>query len=68
MEPLIVFLLMHCGMEEAVIVDSPGEVRWAVITNDNRAATKKLLTDPEAMGARVVVLKVEGEKACGVST
>lgn len=68
MNALVVFVLLHCGQIEAVIVDSPTEVHWAVIDASKRESAKKLVLDLAAEGAKVYELKLEGDKVCGVST
>ena len=70
MEALIVVLVMHCGVPEAVILDSPDKIRIAPVPIERRAAVLAQFLEAEAAGARtakVVVEDATGEK-CKVST
>ena len=70
MEALIVVLVMHCGVPEAVVLDSPDKLRIAAVPVENRAAILAQFLEAEALGvrtAKVVVEDATGEK-CPVST
>ena len=70
MEALIVVLVMHCGVPEAIILDSPEKLSVAPVPIELRAAVLAQFLEAEALGvrtAKVIVEDATGEK-CPVST
>lgn len=70
MEALIVVLVMHCGIPEAVVLDTPDNLRIAPVSVEMRAMVLEQYLKAEEGGARTAKVNVEdvtGEK-CKVST
>jgi hypothetical protein len=70
MEALIVVLVMHCGVPEAIVIDSPVKLSVITVPKDKRDQAIEQYLKAEAAGARVDKVNVEdatGEK-CPVST
>lgn len=67
MEAFILIVVMHCGVVEAVIKDTPTELAWDSISEDERPNADAFIKAVEASGARVLTIKIEDPK-CAVST
>lgn len=67
MDALIVFVVMHCGVPEAIVVDMPDQVIWDEVSEDERGRASEFIQRVRTDGARVIVIEVKDDK-CAVST
>ena len=70
MNEYIVILLLHCGVEEALVVDTPEMLRVVMAVPERRAEMRSLYEQAIAQGARGQILKVEEatKEKCGTKT
>lgn len=67
MEALVVFVVMHCAVPEVLIVDTPTEVVWDEVTEDERERAVAFIARMKEQRARVVTIEVKDDK-CAIST
>jgi len=67
MDALIVVVLLHCGVVEGLLRDSPTQLEWAAVTKDEQVQALAFIKKHEESGARVITIEVKDAK-CGTST